>query len=118
MSLANVVLFPAKNSLLDQKTLPKADALMEEFQAVRPDLQGWLYLSECPPGKSGENRRAKSNLRLETLRSIKLLKSFTTSRNAYMDSYEYGAGVVEADDRKAAAEFHHLAQEVHDHVLA
>lgn len=117
LARASVAVFPIKNSMLDQKTLPQADMMIQKIRAHRPDFPGLVYLNECPPGVSGKNRRAVSAQRLAGLTDVKLLEGFTTSRNAFTTSPEIGIGVVESDDRKAADEFSALAQEIHDYAI-
>ena len=116
LAVATVSVWPFKTSIYDLKTIPLADMLAEEIQAVRPDAVALAYASETNTGRSGAADRDAATEALAGCKALKLMTHYTAGRKAYRASANAGLGVSEWSDAKASAEFDALAQEICSYV--
>lgn len=116
LAVATASVWPFKTSIYDLKTIPLADMLTEEIQAIRPDAVALAYASETDTGRSGVSDRDAAAVALGGAKSMILLSSYTAGRKSYRASANAGRGVVEWTDSKASEEFAALAREIVSHV--
>lgn len=111
LTVADVVIIPVRPSQLDLDTVPRLVELVDQARDMNPGLKVLGLLSQVPTFSSSKEADEAKDF-LVDFPQIPLLDGKMTLRKVYRDSIPEGRGVVEASNRKAAAEIQLLVKEI------
>ena len=111
MTATHVLLVPMRPSQPDLDTLPTLQAIITQARDLNPDLTAYGVLTMAPTNPVvREVKEARAYL--QDYPDIRLLKTLVRDRKVYRDAISDGRGVVDTDNRKAAAEMRSLFKEL------
>lgn len=111
MTATHVLLVPMRPSQPDLDTLPTLQAIITQARDLNPDLTAYGVLTMAPTNPVvREVKEARAYL--QDYPEIRLLTTIVRDRKVYRDAISNGRGVVDTDNRKAAAEVRSLFKEL------
>jgi len=109
---AHVVYVPLRASQPDLETSVHMNELVTLARGMNPALDARLIISMAPTNPA-VNEAGQARELLRELPVFSLSDAVIRERKAYRDAISDGLGVVESDNRKAAAEIEALAHEIY-----
>jgi chromosome partitioning protein len=113
LTIANVLIVPFVPRSLDIWTLDKVSKLIEEIQAVNPNLTAYGFINRADP-RGQDNQEAEDILK--DAANVEFIDYPLVSRKAFGNATSAGAGVVELkpQDEKATEEIKSLYKYIFD----
>jgi chromosome partitioning protein len=110
---SHLLVTPVRPAECDVRIVDNVAKLLDLASPFNPHLTAALVLNFVPTNaRNGEAADARKELETRN-HNIPILSNFLSDRKAIRDAYKFGAGVIELDDTKAAAEFRAVAEEIY-----
>lgn len=113
LTIANALIVPFVPRSLDVWTLDKVSKVVDEVQAVNPNLTAYAFINRADP-RGQDNQEAEEILK--SVLNIKFINCPLVSRKAFGNATSAGAGVTELkpEDEKATEEIKSLYEYIFD----
>lgn len=109
----DLVICPFQASLLDLETARKVDNSLTKLKASNPDVEIRAIINRLTTHHSKRPKKIKQvQDSFEGWDNLKLMKSYLSNRDAFMDSLDDDQGVIEYTDMKAAEEIKDVFTEI------
>jgi chromosome partitioning protein len=111
MTVADILISPARPSQYDLDTLPHLAEVYSQAKDLNPKLNGYLILNLCPTNPVIKEVAAAKEF-LVDYPEFKLANTLVYDRKAYRDAISEGKSVLEWTDAKAKHEIEALVGEI------